>query len=205
MSYSVYRVKSSVPGVLYLRYHKGQLTNIELPEDMDPSRFDGIMSTVPQFEEDVVSGACTHVLMVDGQFDIRYEEIKGRTIREKVIWFCTAYKHHRGTHYTAKDNEKANLKHVPVSKELLDTFFASPLQHYTIDNYISRINITRDWAANGIPSRDRYRFPDHWDPELEKRLTGKDLQDYHQHLTKSGWIKDYNPTRGTMWVEKRTK
>ncbi len=177
--------------MLFAKYKDGRLTEAIFPEDIDDP-----FITIPTTEKLLTSshpdlGKYTH------------EEIPMRTAREKVIMFCTAYKHYRGVHYVAKDRESANIKHVPVSRELLDIFFQSPLHHFTIDNYISRINITRDWAKNGLPDKNRggSAHPNYWDEAYYKSLTGEALTSYMQHLVKLGFVKKSHPQRGTYFEE----
>jgi len=201
MSYSIYKVKSKAfNGTVYLRYHEGELTNIELPEGMDSQVFDNLFKA---FRQKLPVNAFYDLAIGQSNqlFKMEFSPLAGRTVKEKTILFCAAHKNYRRVNYTAKDREKANLKAVPVTPELLDVFFSSPLQHFTIDNYVSRINITRDWQANGMPTKDSFRYPKDWSADFERTLSPDQLTAYHQHLRKLGYIKDYNPNRGTFWRE----
>lgn len=125
-------------------------------------------------------------------------ELKRHTVREKIVMFAAWHKQHRGVNYIAKQLEKANLAHVPMSPKLLDTFFRSPLQNFTLKNYIDRINITRDMAENGTKTR----HPGHFDPAYDRSLSPEQRNDYYAHLRSLGWVSTYNPNSGTIWKEK---
>ena len=137
-------------------------------------------------------------LPVDGH-KIIIEPLKMSTAKDKIIWFCLAFKHYRKTNYLAKEHEKANIKNVPVSRDLLDVFFKSPINNFTIDNYISRINITKDHSINGLPSEQR--FPNHYDSKFERTLSGQETMKYHQHLKAKDWVKQEVPGQGVVWKE----
>lgn len=194
MNYTVYRIKSKkFKGMLFLKYKDGRLDEAIMPEEVEGDSITlPLTPSVRQMEDKSLWG---------GQATA--QEIPMRTAREKVIMFCTAFKYYRKVHYVAKDNEKANIKHVPVTRELLDIFFQSPLHHFTIDNYIGRINITRDWLKNGLPDKTRggSAHPSYWDEAYERNLSGPELTAYRAHLRKLGWKTIHHPVRGTYMVE----
>lgn len=197
-NYSVYRMNSpSFSGYVYLKYADRHLDQVQFVPFTSREVFDAILEEIPQNDPDIEE----QVMITTQGVKIKISRLKSRTAKEKIVHFCHAYKVHRGTHYQPKEHEKSNIKAVPVNKELLDVFFASPIYNFTIDNYISRINITRDWVTNGMPSGNK--MPDYYDPQYERSLSGDQLQVYHQHLVSKGWEKIYNPNRGTIWVEKR--
>lgn len=130
------------------------------------------------------------------------ELVQDRTGAEKLVHFCMAYRHYRGVPYHASEQEKANIKLVPVNEKLLEVFFKSTLNVYTLTNYIRRINVTRDYATNGIPRPITSQHPPVYDAEYERKLSPSDVVDYHSHLQSLGFVKKYNPARGSFWTEK---
>lgn len=195
MNYSVYRVKSKkLTGMMFLYYQDGKLTQAIVPEVEDAN-----MVYLPTTEHElrqnppIVPGSKSTV-----------QPLALKTAHEKIQMFCAAHQARRGVYYIPKKHEKSNIKTVQVTPELLDVFFKSPhLQHFTIDNYVSRINITRDWAKNGIPDgKLKSKHPDYYDKDHERKLTGSELVEYHQHLYKCGWQKIHPEAGGTVWREK---
>ncbi|MEQ9021904.1 MAG: hypothetical protein RLN82_03980, partial [Pseudomonadales bacterium] len=176
-----------------------------LSPQMSPKVFDAVMSEVPQLEADIPKGE--HYMMAFA-FEtsphspkVTYQPLNPSTAKDKLILFCHAFKQYRQVPYYPKEHEKANIKNVMVNKELLDVFFTSPLQHFTIDNYISRYNITRDQAKNGKPVKDSFKFPGHYDAAFEKTLSGASLQAYWKHLRANGWEKVTLANQQKVWKE----
>lgn len=171
-----------IPGAVYIRYEKGLLATVafEINEPLNVQVFEALKARLKQ-EENLK-------LMAEG-FEVK-ELGQGKSIQEKIVMFNSSYKFHRGVPYKPKEVEKANLKNVPVTRELLETFFKSPLANYTLDNYIKRINITRDFLKNGMNNHLASAFPDEWDEEFSRTLDGPRLSAYYKHLVESGWKKD---------------
>ena len=171
-----------IPGAIYIRYEHGELTHVllELTAKMNPQIFEAFKARLKSDDN------VRHLLE---NFDVK-ELGNGRSVQDKLVMFCGAYKHYRNVPYKAKETEKANLKNVPVTRELLDVFFKSPLANYTLDNYIKRINITRDWHKNGMNNHLLEAFPSEWNEEFSRTLEGQRLSEYYQHLHALGWKKD---------------
>lgn len=171
-----------IPGAIYIRYEKGALTNVllELNSTINPQIFEAFKARLKSDD---------NVRLLLENFEVK-ELGNGRSIQDKLVMFCGAYKHYRGVPYKAKETEKANLKNVPVTRELLDVFFKSPLANYTLDNYIKRINITRDWHKNGMNNHLLEAFPDEWNEEFSRTLDGQRLSEYYKHLNDIGWRKN---------------
>lgn len=171
-----------IPGAIYLRYENGTLAAVlfEFTAAINPQVYESFKACL---------NLTDNMQRMYQSFDVR-ELHAGRSVQDKIVMFCGAYKHYRGVPYKAKELEKANLKNTPVSRELLDVFFKSPLANYTLDNYIKRINITRDWAHNGMNNHLADAFPDEWNEEYSRTLTGERLSKYYIHLRELGWQKD---------------
>jgi hypothetical protein len=121
------------------------------------------------------------------------QEIKGKTVAEKVALFCLKYKEHKGVAYRAQKEEKANMKTVTVNAQLLDAYFSGtqfPLNQFkSMADYIKNYNTVRDLAANGVKAKSS--FPDVYDLQYE-HMIGVDvskLQRYWEHLRSLGWKK----------------
>lgn len=180
-----YKITSRMmDGAIYLRYEKDDLTTIafELNKPLRDDVFRSFCERLPYNRSWINRNMA-------GVFEVK-ELSSGKSVQDKVILFCSSYKHHRGVPYKPTTLEKANLKNVMVSRELLDTFFKSPLANFTMKNYIDRINITRDWQKNGMNQHLLNAFPNEYDPQFESTLEGTRLSEYWQHLRDNGWSKD---------------
>ena len=179
-----YKITSRLmDGAIYLRYEKNELTTIalELTKSIDGEVWTAFTSKLP-YQSAWLSN-------LSGTFEVK--ELKaGRSVQDKVIMFCSAHKHFRGVPYKPTTLEKANMKGVLVTRELLDTFFKSPLANFSMKNYIDRINITRDWQKNGMNKHLLNAFPNEYNREFELSLDPARLSDYWQHLRDHGWKKD---------------
>lgn len=45
----------------------------------------------------------------------------------------------------------------------------------------------------------RGKYPNHYDPQLMRKLQGQEAVNYTKHLKKLGWTKIYSGTGGTTW------
>ena len=171
-----------IPGAIYLRYENGNLTAMlfEFTEPINPQIFESFKGCLNYTD---------NLQRMHQSFDVR-ELHAGRSVQDKIVMFCGAYKHYRGVPYKPKELEKANLKTTPVTRELLDTFFKSALANYSLDNYIKRINITRDWAHNGMNNHLANVFPDEWNEEYSRTLDATGISKYYLHLNALGWKRD---------------
>jgi hypothetical protein len=192
MSIKVYKLTSRlVSGAIYLRYENCLLTGLEfiLNNPLTDDQYQWFKNNLPQYDTEIAR-------LKAGTMEVK--ELKPKSIQEKIILFCQYYMHYRGVSYKAKTLEKANLKDVPVSPELLKVFFESPLSNFTLKNYIDRINITKDFAKNGQKGK---RFPNVYDKDFEKTLSNSELPEYWQHLIKNGWVR-VKTNSGMIWKEK---
>jgi hypothetical protein len=125
----------------------------------------------------------------------KYQLLVPRTVAEKVAMFCIVHKQEKRFAYNAGKVEKANLKGVSVTRELLDAYFkntAFPLSNSkTMADYVKHYNTVRDLVTNGTPKKVTKEFPDVYDFEAEKRLKDdvSKLQRYWAHLRALGWKK----------------
>src|SRR5262245_19114497 len=100
-----------------------------------------------------------HVSMTELQFKahtgISIKELKPKSLSDKVALFCPMYNDLKGQPYRAMKEEKANLTHVTVTKELLNTYFKTtdfPLSPTkSMADYVRHYNAIRHIAANGKP------------------------------------------------------
>jgi hypothetical protein len=171
----------TIPGAIYLRYEKGELSAVLF--ELNAALNDQVYTA---FKQRLMQGE--NLKMLSECFEVK-ELNNGRSVQDKIVMFCSAFKFHRGIPYKPKEVEKANLKNVPVTRELLETWFKSPLANYTLDNYIKRINITRDWARNGQGNHLIKQLPDDYDPTFEASLSGERLTQYWAHLRTNGYTK----------------
>ena len=186
---TIYRLKSPrITGTIFVLYRDGLFSALDGADaKLSPEQWAYLLRTVPVQEGGwgtVALGTLTATLVVP------------RSVKEKVVAFCAAHKDYRGVVYVPKLLEKANLKDVMVTDELLKVFFESPLQNFTLKNYIDRINITRDQARNGRAGTGA--FPNRWDAAFVATLNPEQLNHYRAHLRSLGLV--YN-TRLQTWTE----
>lgn len=197
---AVYKCQSKLmPGPLWLRFENGYLRGVEY-EFKGPllhELWQKLHAKFPRQVEDLKKweGGTIQVKALG--------DPKGKATREeKIKLFCGFYQHYRGVAYQPKQLEKANIHTVKVTPKLLHTFFNSPLQNFTMANYIERINITTDQARNGHQGS---KHPIYYDSAYERTLKGTDITDYHAHLIKLGWKKNNSPGGGTTWQRPQQK
>lgn len=164
---------------IWTAFHK------ELPQsEGDLKRFTGFFAMGSHWKVTVKS-------LVDGR----------HTQEDKLRMFCAAFKHYRKVAYVPKDVEKANLKAVQVTPDYLRVFFETPgLSNYSITNYITRYNITRDYATNGMPDQRQATHPGEWSRDYDRTLTDEERMVYWRHLVTLGWVKKHGPN-GTYFVD----
>lgn len=142
-----------------------------------------------------------YVYLYEGSLDalqnelkfVTITELKARTVADKVALFCIIHKEIKGFVYRAGKEEKANLKLVTVSRDLLEVYFRNtsyPLSaSKSMADYVKHYNYVRDIHTNGLPTKVQSRFPDVYDREFERSLEGETLSAYWQHLHRIGWRK----------------
>lgn len=133
------------------------------------------------------------------EFDLLHSELltatllKPKSVAEKVALFSLHYKQHKGQPYRAMKEEKANLKAVTVTNELLNAYFKHvnyPLNTTkSMADYVRHYNTVRDLASNGAQAKSN--FPMVYDMEYEKTISTDvaKLQRYWAHLRSLGWKK----------------
>lgn len=108
------------------------------------------------------------------------------------------FKAKRGTNYSAKKQEKVNIKNVVVSDDLLAAYFSTeayPLNYSkSINDYIKHYNYIRDVSKNGKP--EKAAFPNEYNLSFERTLDSQTLPKYWQHLRQLGWSK----TQRGVWI-----
>ncbi len=189
MTTSIYKMASpKIPGgAIYLSYRAGGLHAIDIADAKPtPAQLRYLLNVLPVIEAELPT--------VDlGTMTVT--PIPERAAKDKIKWFCAAFREYRGVSYKPTQNEASNIRTVPVNQELLTVFFETPLlMDFTIRNYIQRINITRDVLKNGRDPKER--FPNHYDKELYHKLAPEKLIAYKKHLVAQGWR--YDKARG--WV-----
>ncbi len=55
------------------------------------------------------------------------------------------------------------------------------------------------WLNEILQVEKKGRFPNNYDKDFERKLVGKDTQEYHAHLRSLGWTSTYHPVGGTTW------
>lgn len=167
-------------GSIYISYKHGQLQAFDLADvKLTPEQLTWLVQRLPVTEASITTADLSTLVITP---------IPNRTAKDKIKMFCAAYRDFRGVTYQPTQKEAANVVHVPVSAELLRTFFECPLLDFTIFNYVKRINITKDFLKNGRELSKR--LPNHFDKEFYKNADGPTLVAYRQHLKNLGWVYD---------------
>lgn len=193
MTTSIYRITSPkfTGGAIYLCYRNGLISAFDAADVvLSPEQAAYLMDKFPVHE--------ANALATEYGFPTFTDLVVPKTAKEKIIVFCQYYKSYRGVTYVPTQQERSNIRTVPVTADLLRIWFTdSTLSNFTIVNYISRINITKDRLKNGMPG-ERPQHPNFYDKKYEAGLQGNAIMDYHMHLTKLGWRKAHGPA-GTVW------
>lgn len=187
----------------YVAYRNHALFMVQLPEknDMQISWHPRFLAAIPQLERDVkkLEGFQASVSQFVKITTKCLSEAK--TQADKIVAFSMAYKHYRGVAYSARDTEKSNVKNVPVNRKLLATFFETPgLTNFTIDNYVHRINITKDYAVNGFPDDRGPKMPDVWDREYWRQCDDNTRMAYERSLAGKGYKRKIT-SQGTIFIK----
>lgn len=178
----------NLPGCAYLLFLNGTLSavNWDFKRSLTEDEKDIVRESFPFTIED---------LQLPSIFDV--SEPKNKTAHEKLRTFCIIHKAIRGTAYTPKAQEKANIKNVVVTQSLMETYFnntAYPLTYAkSINDYIKHYNYIRDLNKNGAPGK----YPNEYIKAFEKSLQPDELPKYWAHLRSLGWVKN----AGGSWTE----
>ena len=168
-------------GAFYISYKDGFMKELLLEFDypMIPDTFNEAFDLLP-YEEKYIPNPTEF---------LKFEKLVPRTVQEKVVVFKMQYRGKFGVAYQAKKEEKANLKGVIVSPELLKTYFECndyPLSvGKSMADYVKNYNFIRQITANGKPIKTG--MPDVYDREYEKKLDPTKIGVYWQHLRSLGW------------------
>lgn len=184
MKVTTYKVTGFLQGCIYAMYSDGWLNYLTTEGLADlntctPSDY----AKFPLKEEDLIRSTV-----------FKSVELKPKTVSEKVALFTMLYKEHKGHPYRAMKEEKANLKNVTVTKELLNAYFKHvnyPLNTTkSMADYVRHYNTVRDLATNGLQAKSS--FPMVYDKAYEKTISEDivKLQRYWAHLRSLGWKKE---------------
>lgn len=186
MDIKIYKISSKqghdLPGYAYLMFINRQLNAVSWEFNRPLKMFEKrrLRDLFP-FDEHDLNELSTFM---------NVSELKNKTAHEKLRAFCMYYKAMRGTPYTPKQQEKANIKNVVVTDSLLETYFkndAFPLNYSkSINDYIKHYNHIRDLNKNGAPSK----YPNEYSATFEKTLQPGELQEYWKHLRQLGYKKN---------------
>ena len=188
---------------VYLAFRDHTLWMIQLPDKGVPGYIQSkFLEGLPSEEKKLKDYNCFFVRHQMHEVSRKGLE-EAKTQQDKIILFGMAFKHYRGMAYNSSDKEKANIKNVPVNKKLLATFFESPgVYVFTIENYIQRINVTKDFAMNGFPDQRAPKFPQGWDRDFWMSLDDKTRPVYEKHLMGLGFEKKQSGAGYIYFAEK---
>lgn len=116
-----------------------------------------------------------------------FKEIKVLEKEDKISLFCLFYKHYRTIDYTQLKTDAKDLKDVPVTRELLKSYFEATewwCKVKNVKNYCHNINNIKELKLN---IKTKPQFPNEYDKGFESKLEPKELQDYWRHLNSLGW------------------
>ena len=188
MTTSIYKLTSPKikGGGIYLNYQAGFLKAIDVA-DAKPSaeQLGYLLNVLPVYEQEL-DGIKWGTMVVT--------PLPVKSVKDKIALFCAVYKEYRQVVYTPTQTEASNIRTVPVNGELLTVFFESPLRDYSIRNYITRINTTKDILKNGRDIQER--FPNDYSHELYHKLPPDRLLAYQKHLFSLG----YRQNKTGKWV-----
>lgn len=188
MNTSIYKLTSpKIPGGgIYLNYQAGFLRGVDVA-DAQPTaaQLSYLLNVLPVHEVELPATNWGTMVVIP---------LPERAVKDKIKLYCAVYKEYREVTYTATQNEKSNIRTVPVNGELLKMFFESDLRDFSIRNYIARINITKDVLKNGRDAKER--FPNEYNHELYHKLAPDRLVAYQKHLFACGFRRN----KAGKWV-----
>lgn len=183
MKSTIYKVTSSdFVGTAYAAYDDGILTML-----------------ICEWKPFGITGTVGSDMFPLKEWDLEHSEmftakkLVAKSVADKVALFCIKYKQYKKLTYRATKEEKANLKLVTVTEDLLKAYFGNTQYPLTatksMADYVRHYNTIRDLAANGSVVKVKSRFPEVYDREFERSLEGETLSAYWQHLIRLGWRK----------------
>jgi hypothetical protein len=190
MTTSMYKLTSPKikGGGIYLNYQAGFLKAIDVADAKpSPEQLGYLLNILPVWEKQLATGEVNFGSMVVTPLPVK-------SVKDKIALFCAVYKEYRQVVYTPTQTEASNIRTVPVNGELLTVFFESPLRDYSIRNYITRINTTKDILKNGRDIQER--FPNEYSYELYHKLPPDRLLAYQKHLFNLG----FRQNKAGKWV-----
>jgi len=190
MNISLYKCTSvKMQGEIILTYHDGTLYNIlfRLQNNLTQEQIVYFKERLPFTVE-----ALPEFKMGGG---ITIEEYREVPANDKVALFCEYYRRYikddknNPVEYHKSKRDHLMIRTFEVTERLLITYFTSNnvlfKNHHGIGNYCKFYNQLRAEAA-GAYNKPEQKFPDSYDREFEKKLTGKSLSDYWAHLRSKG-------------------
>lgn len=113
---------------------------------------------------------------------------KQQGTNDRIALFCTYYMRYKnGLKYKVSPADSGKIKLVDATDALLKVYFESTtfiFQNKSISNYVKYYNELRAEAA-GVGAKQI--FPNKYDPDYEKTLSGPKLAAYWEHLRTIGW------------------
>jgi hypothetical protein len=190
-------VSPKLDGEIVFTYHGGVLFGVlfKLKRPLNGVQLDIIRKEFHYIESDNM-----HVAGVLLQA-ITPERKTTMTTQEKIALWITYYnkfvRQPDGTPvpYTVGAAESGMIKHKDVTELLLNTYFTSNKvlfkNKYSIANYCKFFNELR---AEAFGATITTQFPNHYDKELVKKLSGKQLGEYYVWLRSLGLRAKKDPT-----------
>lgn len=142
------------------------------------------------------------LLLEYGIGEFKSEKVNELPVNEKIALFCRAYKYYKLIPYKVSPSDAGKIKHIDINKQLLKVYFTSNnflfKGKHSISNLVKYFNELRSEAA--APASGK--FPNKWDKDFERKLSGKELIEYWKHLRAIGWVR-VTPVQGApFWKEK---
>jgi hypothetical protein len=119
-----------------------------------------------------------------------FEEVIIMTGAKKMAMFCRVYKERRGISYTPIKKDVKSLEEVPVTLELLKTYFDASewwCKVKNVGNYVANINNINELHIKG-KEVSKMVYPTQWEPEFAAKCTTKQLQEYWKVLGENGYV-----------------
>lgn len=190
MKTNVYKLISEI-GTGYAMYTNEILETAYFEPKLSAREIDSYAGTCFPIHERDLTGDNTRAYSIFK----KYQLLVPKTVAEKVALFCIIHKQEKKFAYNAGKTEKANLKNVSVTRELVEAYFKNttfPLSaSKTMADYVRHYNTVRDLVTNGTPKKKSKEFPDVYDRMYEKQISDdvSKLQRYWAHLRELGWRK----------------
>jgi hypothetical protein len=135
-----------------------------------------------------------------GMLPLTIEEIVS-SAHVKITLFCDKYKHYTGVPYKVSAADSGKMKHVEINESLLNQYFTS--DNFLFKNKYSISNLVKYYNELLVEYKGvkKSKFPNVYDRDFEKKLSGQELMNYWSHLRQIGLKPVHHPLNNKQIID----